>query len=240
MFRTRASRLCAGIGLTALVVTSVIAVTKPSVAESTDSGSGYTANITNPYFPLVPGRTLVYKGTKDDKAALDYFTTTHQVVQINGKPTRLVLDRLFLDGKLAETTADYYTQDPDGNVRYMGEDTASIDENGNMEVFGTDGTWHANEFGAIAGTFMPTTPEVGASYRQEYLPDHAEDHFQILDLSASVTVPYGSYSDALKTKEWTPLEPDVLDNKYYVKGIGMVKEIAVKGPAEQLSLIAIK
>jgi hypothetical protein len=204
------------------------------------SAPKYTANVTNPWFPLKPGTTLVYEGVKDGRKAVDEFHITNQVVKVDGVPTRLVLDRLFLDGKLAETTADYYTQDAQGNVHYYGEDTATIDDAGNMEPFGTDGTWHAAEFGAEPGVFMPAVPKVGDTYRQEYLKGHAEDQFEILDLSASVTVPYGTFHDALKTKEWTALEPGVVDNKYYVRGIGMVDEATVKGGDEHLSLKEIR
>jgi hypothetical protein len=222
-----------------LVLAAVWFAAAPGGAAAAPSG-GYTADINNPYFPLVPGRTLVYKGTKDGKDAVDYFSTTHEVVQVDGKPCRLVLDRLFLDGKLAETTADYFTQDASRTVHYYGEDTAKIDGTGHMEPFGTDGTWHSREFGAVAGIFMPGTPKVGDRYRQEFLKGHAEDHFQILDLNASVTVPYGTFDHAMRTKEWTPLEPDVVDNKYFAKGIGMVKEITVKGPLERLELVEIR
>jgi hypothetical protein len=210
-----------------------------TAAAGADRPGGFTANVTNPWFPLPAGRTLVYEGTKDGKHAVDYFTITTHAVEIDGKPCRLVLDRLYLDGRVAETTADYYTQDADGNVYYYGEDTASIDEDGNMEPFGTDGTWHAGEFGARPGIFMPAVLEVGASYTQEFLKDHAEDHFQILDLDAKVKVPYGSFDHSLLTKEWTPLEPNVLDHKYYVRGIGEVREVSVKGPNERLDLVAV-
>jgi hypothetical protein len=232
-------------GLVAGVLVLIVGITglwlPNGVAHSAGSGGGgYSSNVTNPYFPLVPGRTLVYKGTKDGKAAVDYFTTTKQTVQVNNQPCRLVLDRLFLAGSLAETTADYYTQDPMGNVHYYGEDTATIDSHGNMQVFGTDGSWRAAEFGAIPGIFMPGNPVPGLSGRQEFLKGQAEDHFQVLDLNSSITVPYGSFSHVLQTKEWTPLEPGVLDNKYYVKGIGTVQETAVAGPIETLSLTSVQ
>jgi hypothetical protein len=223
--------------LAAGVLTGGIAFASTRAGASTD---GYTADVTNPYFPLVPGRTLVYQGTKDGKAAVEYLFTTHQVVKIDGKPVRVVLDKTLLDGQLGETTVDYYTQDGSGNVHYYGEDTAEVDKNGNMVVFGTDGTWHAAEFGAKPGIFMPDHLAVGDSYRQELLKGHAEDYFKILDLDTPVSTPYRDFAHAVRTKEWTPLEPGVIDNKYYVKGIGTVKEVTVKGGTEEFDLVDIR
>jgi len=131
-----------------------------------------------------------------------------------------------------------YSQDNKGNVWYFGEDTAELEADGTM--VSTEGTWHTAEAGAQPGIFMPASPRVGESHRQEYYRGHAEDVFQVLDLTASVSVPYKSFSGTLQTKEWTPLEPDVRDNKYYVQGIGEVKETTVKGPREELVLVDVK
>jgi hypothetical protein len=87
---------------------------------------------------------------------------------------------------------------------------------------------------------MEADPVVGHEYVQEFYRGHAEDHYRVKSLSASVDVPSGSYPDAQLTEEWTPLEPDVLDNKYYVRGIGEVREVAVKGPTEELRLVKVE
>ena len=87
---------------------------------------------------------------------------------------------------------------------------------------------------------MESSPTVGRALAQEFYQGHAEDHFAVVSLSTAIKVPYGVFSGALRTKEWTPLEPDVLDNKYYVRGIGEVKEVAVKGPTEELVLVSVR
>jgi len=218
--------------------------TTPSAASAASASTvGYraadfSADVDNRWFPLKPGTTLVYRGTRDEAKALEYFTATSQTQKVGGVPCRVVLDRLYLDGKLAESTRDYYSQDRKGNVWYFGEDTAELEPDGTLT--GTEGTWHAGEAGAQPGLFMPASPQVGESHRQEYYAGHAEDFFQVVSLSASVSVPYKSFSGAVLTKEWTPLEPDVLDNKYYVPGIGTVKEVSVKGPLEELLLVDVK
>ena len=107
------------------------------------------------------------------------------------------------------------------------------------KVTSTEGTWHAGIDGAVPGIYMEATPVVGHTYRQEYYPGHAEDQYVVKDLAASIKVPYGAYTDVLLTEEWTALEPDVLDHKYYEKGLGQVKEVAVKGPTEELELTKV-
>jgi hypothetical protein len=87
---------------------------------------------------------------------------------------------------------------------------------------------------------MTAKPAVGQSRRQEYYKGHAEDHFAVVSLSARVAVPYVTSSRALLTKEWTPLEPGTLDHKYYVRGIGNVKEVTVKGPLERSELVSVQ
>ena len=199
--------------------------------------SDFSPRVDNPWFPLTPGRTLVYTGTKDGKKALDLFAATSRTRMIDGVRTRVVEDRLYLDNLLEERTSDYYAQDRCGNVWYFGEDTATLDRHG--RVVDTEGTWHAGVDGAQPGVFMQAQPQLGRRFRQEWYRGHAEDVFKVIDRSAPVAVPYGSFRHALRTAEWTALEPDVLDNKYYVRGVGEVAEVSVKGPREVLRLVEI-
>jgi hypothetical protein len=199
--------------------------------------ANFSPNVTNQLFPLTPGTTLVYTGTKDGKKALDLFATTSRTKTIDGVRTRVVEDRLYLDNLLEEQTSDYYAQDRCGNVWYFGEDTAELDRHGH--VVSTEGSFHAGVDGAQPGVFMQAHPQVGRKFRQEWYQGHAEDIFKVIDLSAPVTVPYGSFRHALRTAETTALEPGVLDNKYYVRGIGEVAELSVTGPREALKLVEI-
>jgi hypothetical protein len=197
----------------------------------------FSPDVTNPWFPLKPGRTLVYTGTKDGKAALDLFVPSHRTRMVDGVRARVVEDRLYLDNVLEERTSDYYAQDRCGNVWYFGEDTAVLDRHGN--VVDTEGTWHAGVDGAQPGVFMQAHPQLGRRFRQEWYRGQAEDVFKVIDRSAAVTVPAGSFRHALRTAEWTALEPEVLDNKYYIRDIGEVAELSVKGPRETLRLVEV-
>jgi hypothetical protein len=194
-------------------------------------------DVTNAFFPLPPGRTLVYTGIKDGKKAIDLFVPSSRTRVIDGVKTRIVEDRLYLDGNLEERTSDYYAQDRCGNVWYFGEDTAELDSRG--RVTSTEGSFHAGVKGAQPGVFMQADPQVGRKFRQEWFKGHAEDVFSVTSLSSPVTVPYGTFRNALRTEETTALEPGVLDNKYYVKGVGEVTEVSIKGPREELRLVEI-
>src|SRR3954471_19704296 len=202
-----------------LAMLPVTALAVAAMATSGGSAAGkpahFTAKIDNPWLPFKRGTTLVYKGVKDGKPQRDVVRVTSRTRVVDGVPCVVIDDRVYSkSGKVSERTTDYYTQDAKGNVWYYGEDTAELDAHG--KVTSTEGTWHAGVNGARPGIFMPARPRVGEHHRQEFYKGHAEDEFRIVSLHARVKVPYGDFHDALGTREWTRLEPGVLDSKYYV------------------------
>jgi hypothetical protein len=140
----------------------------------------------------------------------------------------VVEDRLYLRGRLAERTTDWYSQDKRGNVWYFGEDTAELDGNG--KVTSTSGTWRAGVNGARPGIFMSAHPKIGQSFQQEFAKGEAEDHFKVAAVLGA---------NAVSTREWTPIEPGTLDSKIYVRGVGTVLELTVKGGDERLELVSM-
>jgi hypothetical protein len=194
-------------------------------------------DVTNPWYPLRPGTTYTYRGLDEGDPVRDVVVVTNRTRVIDGVRTRAVSDRLFQDGAVVERTHDYFAQDSCGNVWYFGEDTAELNDAG--RVTSTEGTWHAGVDGAEPGVFMQARPHLGRHFRQEWYPKHAEDTFVVIDLSTPVHVPAGSYPDALRTEETTALEPGVVDNKWYAKGIGDVQELTVHGPQEKLVLVSV-
>ena len=193
--------------------------------------------VDNEWFPLVPGMTWKYRGVKDGQPSREIMVATSQTKTIQGVPCTVVSDKLSLSGALEERTLDYYAQDKDGNVWYFGEDTAELKPDGSVKS--TEGTWLSGRDGAEAGIFMPADPQVGQSFRQEYYKGQAEDHFRILSLSEQVKTPGATSDQAMLTMEWTPLEPNVVDHKYYVQGIGTVLEQTAKGPLERNTLVSV-
>jgi hypothetical protein len=205
-----------------------------AVAGSIDPAN-FVAAIDNPWFPLKPGTTFTYRGIKDGEKAVDTFAVTSDTRVVAGVTCVVVRDELTLAGALAEKTEDWYVQDRAGNVWYFGEATAELDEAG--KIVSTEGSWETGVDGARPGIFMPADPAVGYSGAQEFYPGQAEDHFVVLLTDQTVKVPAGSYSGVLVTAEWTPLEPSVLSEKAYAKGIGEIREADVEGGDEKLELV---
>ena len=204
---------------------------------------GHRSNlITNSWFPLARGSVYVYDGQKDGKQARDVMTVTRKTRTITGIRAAAVADRLFLNGRLAERTTDWYAQDKHGTVWYLGEATAELNAKG--KVTNTEGSFLNGRDGAKGGIFMPAHPRVGQSFQQESFKGEAEDRFRILDLATSITTPAVSSQNAMLTEEKTPLEPGVVDHKYYVQGIGTVKEQQVAGApagkAEETQLVSFQ
>ena len=231
----------------ALVLAAAAATAPAASAKSPPtpkaSHFGHNSNrITNSWFPLARGSVYVYDGQKDGKQARDVMTVTRKVKAITGIRAAAVADRLFLNGRLAERTTDWYAQDKRGTVWYLGEKTAELNARGKVTT--TEGSFVNGRDGANGGIFMPAHPRVGQSFQQESFKGEAEDRFRILDLTASVTTPFVSSENAMLTKETTPLEPGVVDHKYYVRGIGTVSEQQVAGAppgqAEQTQLVSFE
>jgi len=209
----------------------------PVTATAPDASNFDGHVIDNQWFPLVPGTTWAYRGVKDGQSSREIMVATSQTKTIQGVPCTVVSDKLYLSGALEERTLDYYAQDKDGNVWYFGEDTAELKPDGSVKS--TEGTWLSGRDGAEAGIFMPADPQVGQSFRQEYYKGQAEDHFRILSLAEQVKTPGATSDQAMLTMEWTPLEPNIVDHKYYVQGIGTVLEQTAKGPLERNTLVSV-
>src|ERR1700675_1945256 len=194
----------------------------------------FVTRIDNKYFPLRPGTTFNFRGTQEGKPRRVSVFVTHRTKIILGIRATVILDQVFVGGRPEERTFDWYAQDKHGNVWYLGEDSSDFV---NGKWVRSDGSWEAGVKGAKPGIVMKADPGVGDVYRQEYYAGHAEDMAKVLSRNMSVAVPYGSFDHALETREWTPLERGVVDHKYYVKGVGNVRTIMVKGGGEEDRLL---
>jgi hypothetical protein len=198
----------------------------------------FVRTIDNPWFPLKPGTVLTYRGHDEGTPARDVLRVTHRTKRIQGIRATVILDRVYKHGHLAERTHDYYAQDRDGNVWYLGEDTATLKPNGQIES--REGTFRAGRDGAQGGIFMPAHPKPGDGGWQEYYVGHAQDRYKILDRHTKVRTPAVSSHRAMLIRETTPLEPGVVDHKIYVRGIGTVLEETVKGGHERFQLVSVR
>lgn len=173
----------------------------------------------NPFFPLVQGYRWTYEGDGETIQV----EVTDEVIEINGIPSVVVNDRVTEGGETIEDTNDYFAQDTDGNVWYMGEISFNYEDG---RVADIEGSWNAGEDGAQVGILMPASPMVGTFLRQEYLQSEAEDVGEIIDTEASESVPAASCAGTcLVIRDYTPLEPDTNEHKYYAPGIGLILEI---------------
>ncbi|HET6617060.1 MAG TPA: hypothetical protein VFH69_04555 [Gemmatimonadota bacterium] len=181
--------------------------------------------IDNPLFPLVPGTTFHYEGESEDGPQSNDVTVTHETRQIMGITATVVRDVEFVAGQLVEETFDWYAQDDDGNVWYLGEDSHEFEDGEPVE----SGSWEAGVDGAKAGIIMKADPQVGDRYYQEFYIGEAEDEGEVIAVNQSVTVPFGEFSGCVRTADFTRLEPDQLENKVYCPGVGLVSEGSADG-----------
>jgi hypothetical protein len=196
--------------------------------------AGFADKIDNPFLPMEVGSIAVYRGSKDGEAETERVIVTNATKVITGVTTTVVFDRVFVSGELAEKTYDHFAQDKIGNVWYFGEDSREI-ENG--KVTSREGSWEAGVNGARPGIVMQAVPGVGDTYHQENAAGVAEDQATVLSLAAHADTPFATFNNCQQTQEFSALEPDALEDKFYAPGIGLVKSQAIKGETEILRLV---
>jgi hypothetical protein len=190
--------------------------------------------IDNQYLPLTPGSRWVYEGTSDGEQERIEVVVTDQRRRVMGIDAVVVRDTVTVGGEVVEDTYDWFTQDVEGNVWYLGEETAEY-EGG--EVVSTAGSWEAGVDGALPGIVMLADPSVGDAYRQEYYEGEAEDLAEVVRTGAEETVGGTRLDRLVVIKEWNPLEPEVLEDKYYAPGVGTVLEVTTAGGDGRVELV---
>lgn len=200
--------------------------------------ASFSTVIDNEYFPLPVGRTLVYRGMKDGQTLEDRVTVTSRTkVVAEGITARVVTDVATHEGALREKTSDWYAQDKQGNVWYVGEDTAAYLPNGKVD---RSGSWEAGVRDAEPGIIMEADPQIPDAFRQEFLRGEAEDTAWIVDRGRTTTVPAGTFKNTLASLEATRIEPGAYDEKIYAPGIGIVSERALTGASEYAQLVSVR
>jgi hypothetical protein len=197
--------------------------------------SDFVAVVDNPYWPMAPGSRWVYRETDGEGTVQRVeVTVTDRTKTILGIPATVVHDVVSEEGKVVEDTYDWYAQDRWGNVWYLGEATTEYDEHGKAS---TKGSWEAGVDGAEAGVVVPAAPEAGLAYRQEHYAGEAEDQGEVLSVDERAEVPFGSYEGVLMTRDTTPLEPKLVEHKFYARGVGPVLALTVSGGTDREELV---
>ena len=188
---------------------------------------------------MKPGTRWTYREAGEDGKTMEVVVTVSSETKTlaNGVTARVVRDTVTEDGELVEDTFDWYAQDGDGNVWYLGESTAEF-ENG--AIARRDGSFEAGVDGALPGIAMPAKPVPGMAYRQEYYEGEAEDNGEVLSVDEQAEVPAGRYRDALLTKDTITIEPDVLEYKLYAPGVGPVLVFGVSGGSGREELVRVE
>ena len=228
-----------GVALALAVSPAMAAAALPQGSEPVElDPADFSTRIDNPYFPLVPGDRYTYRetdGNVRERVVLSVSDETKRIA--NGVTARIVHDRVTEGGKVIEDTFDWYAQDSEGNVWYLGEDTV---ECRNGRIKNHSGSFEAGVDGAQPGVIMPANPVPGLDYRQEYYAGEAEDRAEVLSVDEQVEVPYGHFTGALLTKDIVPLEPRVSEYKVYARGIGGVLTVKTSGGSGTEELLRLK
>lgn len=190
--------------------------------------------IDNPYLPMPVGAHWRYVGESDGEIETIEITVTGDRETVMGIPAFVVRDTVTVGGELVEDTYDWFAQDTTGNVWYLGEDVRDYEDG---RIVSTAGSWRAGVDGAQPGIVMPAAPAVGDVYRQEYYPDEAEDMMEIVAVGTRLTVGGHSFDDVVTTRDWSPLEPETVEQKAYARGVGKVREATTAGGDEFAELV---
>jgi hypothetical protein len=193
----------------------------------------FVGTIDNPYWPMAPGNRWVYRevDAEGNEQRVEV-TVTDRTKTILGITATVVHDRVTEDGELVEDTDDWFAQDESGALWYLGEATTEFEDG---KPVSTKGSWEAGVDGAEAGLIIPADPEPGMTYRQEHYAGEAEDRGEILRLDSRTTVPFGSFDGLLETEDTTPLEPEVVERKFYARGVGPILALSLSaGDREEL------
>jgi hypothetical protein len=199
--------------------------------------ANFSAKIDNRRWPMTVGSRWVYRVTDsaDGSRKRDVIKVTDQTKMIaDGIEARVVSDIVTEHGKPVEVTKDWYAQDSHGNVWYFGEDTIAYEHGRPID----NGSWEAGVDGAMPGIALPAKPKVGMTYREEYSKGEAEDQSRVIRLDAQAEVPAGHYTDVLMTEDFSPIEPEVSELKFYAKGSGQaILAVDVSGGSEREELV---
>lgn len=177
----------------------------------------------NPYFPLIPGSVRVLTAVVDGVTDSLEITTLNETLMVGGVEARIIEERHIEGGELVEVSRNYFAHcAPSNSVFYFGED---VDNYENGKIINHDGTWRHGVNGARAGLQMAGLALLGSRYFQEIAPEVALDQAETIQLDATVGTPFRDFrGNVLVSQEGTPLEPGILEYKYYAPGVGLVRD----------------
>ncbi len=211
-----------------VVVVALVVAAAGTIARGRQEG-GWTARFRvepgelgptgrNPWFVLEPGWVLRLESAAH---ALE-ITVLDETRLVDGVRTRVVEEREWKDGALAEVSRNFYAISSRTNaVFYFGEE---VDVYQGGKVVEHEGAWISGADGARFGLMMPGLPLVGARHYQELAPGVAMDRAEVVAVTDTVTVPAGTFTDVVRVEESSPLEPGDREVKVYAPGVGLLRD----------------
>ena len=190
----------------------------------------------NKFHPLIGGTKYYFEGVKHGLPFRTETVVSNDTKTVDGVLTRVVYDKDYELNQLVEATEDWFAQDVKGNLWYFGE-YATQYSNGQLK--GHEGSWEAGVAGARPGVVMLGDPKLGGPrYRQEYRKGITEDTGKVVKVNDSVCVPYKCFNgNVLVIDETSPVEPGILERKWFAPGVGMIKWNIEKGETEYGNLV---
>ncbi len=215
---------------------------EPDIDPADFDGDYHNPTRPNPYYPLTIENVWEFQSAGESSRV----EVLDETKLIEGVTCIVVRDVVTSQGGGSEDTNDWYAQRKDGTVDYFGEESKDLevfsgDVPMNPELVSIDGSFKAGRDGDKPGTIFLAAPAVGDTYRQEWSAGNAEDAATVLSTSYG----YGSdpdldrfvpralaellcaANDCVVTADYTPIDPDVVERKYYARGIGSFFEVKI-------------
>jgi hypothetical protein len=187
------------------------------------------------YIPLTPGFRYIMEypdhpwGHFRVEVKVLETTESFDVPGIGKFECAVVQEEEFFDGAYVEQAHNWFCIDKTtGSIYAMGELTWEIDEVG-RRVF--DGTWRVGEPDgngvAEPGLLMPGGEfKVGDKYVYEGHEAEAYGYSENMETGVTVVTPAGKFENCVRVREYSLTNPAVVADKWYCKGVGLVKDSA--------------
>jgi hypothetical protein len=169
----------------------------------------FVRRIDNPWLAFAPGRTWRYRvtGSVEGTLVITVEDTTYDVAGVATTP----VSRTEPTG---EQVVDYYAQDRQGNVWWLGR----------------EGVWLAGTDGAEAGLAMPATPRLGDGWQAALDAGVVDVRATVASTDQAVTTPAGQFDHLVGLDLTSPLELADSRRLFYERGTGLVEDVSTSGP----------
>jgi len=174
--------------------------------------------LTNPYFAIEDVDQMVQLGAEGpDQLRFEVTLLPRtKTVEWNGESVEARVHQFvaYSNGRILEVAEDFYAQDDDGNVWYLGE---NVDNYRAGVIADHEGEWLAGRDGT-AGMIMPADPQVGDVYRPENIPGLVFEEVTVKAVGQTVDGPRGPVEGAVLIQE--ELMDGTLEDKIFAPGYG--------------------